>query len=519
MSHTLFTTPFTKLIVTGLIFLFVYALEISSVAASSIVVTETVVNRTPVNDQTATLEVTQVAVSPVQADLRFEIGAPVVGDAIVIGQCAVTFVDVAGATTDELDCVDNTASIDLTVGAGDTPRTQSELTATLAQGGLTNATDTAQGALTFERDDDETPEQVLVLGPTSPATTTNITFVVATGTPATFISSTTPVVGLPQEQTLTIGGTVQASDIFTVDIGPERFEYEAPSATTTTAVATALAALISNYDPFGDLFIAPLSHTGNQILFRASTVGDDVNVSATTTDTLAVAQQVRFTPQDVARNYRYRVTLNDVNYDFVSSSNVLTEVVSGLRTAIAAPGITCTDDGVAITCTADVAGVPFTYAASVTSLSRSSSGGGRPRPTPVSAVMPPAGPLATTSPTNQQDVEALRERVREIIILARGRNLTVPPALLRFIGEVPSGRFVRDLMLGNQGDEVRDLQQLLITAASGPRAQALAAVGATGYFGPLTRDALAEYQEREGISPAQGYFGPRTRAHVQARGI
>lgn len=74
--------------------------------------------------------------------------------------------------------------------------------------------------------------------------------------------------------------------------------------------------------------------------------------------------------------------------------------------------------------------------------------------------------------------------------------------------------FVRNLTLGTSGDDVRALQTLLITHATGPASVALSVPGATGYFGPLTRAALMEYQSAGGITPAQGYFGPITRAYI-----
>ncbi len=73
-----------------------------------------------------------------------------------------------------------------------------------------------------------------------------------------------------------------------------------------------------------------------------------------------------------------------------------------------------------------------------------------------------------------------------------------------------------DLTLDSEGPLVMALQGFLILKNTGPAAQALAQVGATGYFGPLTQRALAEYQASVGISPASGYFGPITRAYILA---
>lgn len=78
--------------------------------------------------------------------------------------------------------------------------------------------------------------------------------------------------------------------------------------------------------------------------------------------------------------------------------------------------------------------------------------------------------------------------------------------------------FTKDLTLGSKGDEVKALQELLISANKGSAAAALAAVGATSYFGSLTKAALAEYQAAAGVTPSVGYFGPKTRAYVASLG-
>jgi Ice-binding-like/Putative peptidoglycan binding domain len=71
-----------------------------------------------------------------------------------------------------------------------------------------------------------------------------------------------------------------------------------------------------------------------------------------------------------------------------------------------------------------------------------------------------------------------------------------------------------NLRQGGRGNDVATLQQFLISQNKGPAAQALAAAGATGHFGSLTRAALAEFQRNVGISPASGSFGPITRAYI-----
>ena len=70
--------------------------------------------------------------------------------------------------------------------------------------------------------------------------------------------------------------------------------------------------------------------------------------------------------------------------------------------------------------------------------------------------------------------------------------------------------------LGNgvRNNDVTTLQNFLISQGKGRTSQNLMRVGATSYFGTLTRLALAEFQASVGIYPASGNFGPITRADL-----
>lgn len=72
--------------------------------------------------------------------------------------------------------------------------------------------------------------------------------------------------------------------------------------------------------------------------------------------------------------------------------------------------------------------------------------------------------------------------------------------------------FTRNLSRGMSGDDVRALQVFLMSKGYG------SLTDATGYFGSQTQDALAVFQEENGISPAIGYFGPKTRILVSGAG-
>lgn len=70
-------------------------------------------------------------------------------------------------------------------------------------------------------------------------------------------------------------------------------------------------------------------------------------------------------------------------------------------------------------------------------------------------------------------------------------------------------RFDRTLSLGNRGNDVRELQELLVAQGLLP------SDSATGFFGPLTKDAVQRIQIKEGVISGdflagQGVVGPRT---------
>jgi peptidoglycan hydrolase-like protein with peptidoglycan-binding domain len=74
----------------------------------------------------------------------------------------------------------------------------------------------------------------------------------------------------------------------------------------------------------------------------------------------------------------------------------------------------------------------------------------------------------------------------------------------------PAVTFNRNLRLGLRGDDVRALQEYLRGTGHFPAGQA-----ATGFFGPITRTAVAAWQAANGL-PATGFFGPMSRARHAA---
>jgi peptidoglycan hydrolase-like protein with peptidoglycan-binding domain len=67
--------------------------------------------------------------------------------------------------------------------------------------------------------------------------------------------------------------------------------------------------------------------------------------------------------------------------------------------------------------------------------------------------------------------------------------------------------FTRDLTEGVSGDDVKCLQNYLSSTGHFKFAG-----GATGFFGPITKSAVAAWQAANGVSPSSGFFGPISRA-------
>lgn len=98
---------------------------------------------------------------------------------------------------------------------------------------------------------------------------------------------------------------------------------------------------------------------------------------------------------------------------------------------------------------------------------------------------------------------------RQTFIDARAQGIAVPQQILSLLDtvtpttpSVASGAVPSDttIVFGNNNAQIVRLQQFLIKAASGSDAAQLARAGATGYFGPVTRAALVEYQRTAGLT-------------------
>jgi hypothetical protein len=151
-----------------------------------------------------------------------------------------------------------------------------------------------------------------------------------------------------------------------------------------------------------------------------------------------------------------------------------------------------------------------------------------PAPTPTSAPVT----VTVTSPTNSGTsvttvvlTSQQQQQYNQLTALgvsssvALGAVAQIPAAATPY-APAPTAQIktiANDLEQTNSGANVIVLQQFLIAQNKGSAAHALAQAGATGYFGALTRAALAEFQAGAGISPAIGNFGPITRSYISAK--
>ena len=90
--------------------------------------------------------------------------------------------------------------------------------------------------------------------------------------------------------------------------------------------------------------------------------------------------------------------------------------------------------------------------------------------------------------------------------------LTVVAPVAASADTMMASSFNTNLTVGSRGPAVVALQSFLISKGF----LTVSSTTALGYFGGLTKSALAAYQSSKGITPSAGYFGPVTRASVIA---
>lgn len=120
---------------------------------------------------------------------------------------------------------------------------------------------------------------------------------------------------------------------------------------------------------------------------------------------------------------------------------------------------------------------------------------------------------ATPTASATTELQSLVAQHRDLFLEAHRLGIALPQYILDILGLTATSQSVRDLELGDEGNDVRSLQAVLIALGHSIPS------GATGYFGGETQSALIAYQSAQGITPAVGYFGPTTRAHMKRTGV
>jgi len=177
------------------------------------------------------------------------------------------------------------------------------------------------------------------------------------------------------------------------------------------------------------------------------------------------------------------------------------------------------------TITASFSAIPASAATSTSSVA-SGGGEGAAVSTTTTTISTTTASTATTTPSittgttgslapQSQLLTTLIAELQTLLQQAQAEGIALPPAATAYL-TIPATTttFTRDLQLGMSGSDVRQLQAFLISQNAGPAAKELAAIGATSYFGQLTKAALTEFQASVHITPASGYFGPKTRSYI-----
>lgn len=110
-------------------------------------------------------------------------------------------------------------------------------------------------------------------------------------------------------------------------------------------------------------------------------------------------------------------------------------------------------------------------------------------------------PMSASAATTEETIAALLAQIQAL--QAQLNSLQATPAT----STAGKCAFTRPLTVGSRGDDVKCLQEYLTSTGDYTFSG-----GATGFFGNVTRAAVASWQSDNGVSPAAGYFGSISRA-------
>ena len=173
-----------------------------------------------------------------------------------------------------------------------------------------------------------------------------------------------------QINTITIGGTVEAGDIFTATLpGSVDAAYTASSTTDTTVqhIANGLYASILASSGYASQAFTAATGT-NTVVLTAKIAGVGFTQTSTTTNRTAVAQVSTFVPASTTAGEAFTATIGSNSYTRVAASgDTVATIVGALATLMNADAaVACVDTAsTTITCTASTAGTPFTFTGTV----------------------------------------------------------------------------------------------------------------------------------------------------------
>jgi hypothetical protein len=461
------------------------------------------------NDQTAQTSTTTANVSEVKASRTLTVGAlPANAETITIGTCIVTFTTIASTTTHDTNCTGG-ASIDRTATTTDTLLTVTEIATQLLA--LTNVSDTGHGALAVAASSTSATSAVFTTSGTETSATV-VTFTDGTTGDITSTNSRTGVIPVVQINTLSIGGTVDAGDVFTATlptVGAVTYTVTS-SDTTTTHIANGLGTAITASTGYSSQAFTIATSTSN-IVFTAKVAGTGFTQTSSAANRAAVAQVVVFTSENLGDDYVYTITINGTDYSYTHQDDDTTQqVIEAMKALVDANGaVSCTEDDESITCTADTPGTAFTYSTGVAEVGGSSSGGRSSGggSSKKSVVAPQVVTVVTPQATTAVEPGCLPGYIFSV---QTGKTCGISTT---FSSQGGVSTIARTLSFGQNGADVSLVQRLLSQDATVyPEAVV------TGYFGPLTRSAVQRFQLKHSITsegvPGYGWVGPRTKAKL-----
>ncbi|RLI67497.1 MAG: hypothetical protein DRP02_14370, partial [Candidatus Gerdarchaeota archaeon] len=138
------------------------------------------------------------------------------------------------------------------------------------------------------------------------------------------------------------------------------------------------------------------------------------------------------------------------------------------------------------------------------------------------AVVAPKVTKAETVEELQTQIQALLQQIAQLqsqLAALEGEEPSAPTPAGE--GDLYCYDFTRNLTVGMSGDDVKALQEILIAEGTWTRPD----IGATGYFGPITKASLAAFQDKYaaeilhplGLTKGTGYFGPSTRSYISSQ--